>query len=128
MMDSDLIQAAMANWARRGLPARIDVMQTAKLLGFAEHDIPILMAARKLIPLGEPASNAPKFFAAVEIIQFAMDKEWLHKASKEVSRHWRHKRARRLTPPTFPKRTSSAEKVSPKSSPECSPNAPFGSN
>jgi hypothetical protein len=118
MTDNDQIQSAIATWARKGLPARIDVTQTAKLLGFAEHDIPILMAARKLIPLGEPATNAPKFFAAVEVIQFTMDKEWLHKATKEVSRRWRDKRSRRLMPPTFPKRTSSDEKASPRSSPD----------
>jgi hypothetical protein len=52
-MTDDMMQAAMTTWASRGLPARIDVAATAKLLGFAEHDIPILMAAGKLTPLGE---------------------------------------------------------------------------
>ena len=42
----------------RGLPARLDVVVTAKLLGFAEHDIPVLAAAGKLTPLGDPAERA----------------------------------------------------------------------
>jgi hypothetical protein len=41
---------------------------TARLLGLAEHDIPILMAGGKLTPLGDPAPNAPKWFAAVEMV------------------------------------------------------------
>ncbi|HXR47517.1 MAG TPA: hypothetical protein VN784_08750 [Candidatus Limnocylindrales bacterium] len=38
-MTDDLTQAALATWAARQLPARLDVAATAKLLGFAEHDI-----------------------------------------------------------------------------------------
>jgi len=94
-MSEDLTRAALASWATRHLPARLDVMATAKLLGFAEHDIQILMAAGKLIPLGDPAPNAPKWFAAVEVVGLATDRDWLHKATREVSKHWRHKRERR---------------------------------
>jgi len=82
----------MATWAARGLPARLDVAETARLLGFAEHDIPILMASGKLKPLGDPAPNAPKWFAAIEIIRLAVDQDWLHKATREVTKYWRHKR------------------------------------
>jgi len=62
-----------ATWAARHLPARLDVSAAAKLLGFAEHDIQILKAAGKLTPLGDPAPNAPKWFAAVEMIRLAAD-------------------------------------------------------
>jgi hypothetical protein len=54
----------LATWAARDLPARLDVAQTSKLLGFAEHDIQILMAVGKLTPLGDPSPNAPKWFAS----------------------------------------------------------------
>jgi hypothetical protein len=97
-MTDDLMKTTMATWAARNLPARLDVAATAKLLGFAESDIQILMAAGKLTPLGDPAPNAPKWFAAVEIIQFAGDQDWLHKATKEIAKHWRHKRERCRTP------------------------------
>jgi hypothetical protein len=94
-MSTDSIQGAMATWAARDLPARLDVAQTAKLLGFAEHDIQVLMATRKLTPLGDPA---PKWFAAIEVIGLAADVDWLNKATKDVTKYWRHKRERRVNP------------------------------
>jgi hypothetical protein len=84
--------------AAKDLPARLDVVATAKLLGFAEHDIQILMAVGKLTSLGDPAPNAPKWFAAVEVIRLATDTDWLHKATKEISKYWRNKRVRLQTP------------------------------
>jgi hypothetical protein len=93
-MTDETIQATLPVWAARNLPARLDVMATAKLLGFAEHDIQILMSVGKLKPLGDPAPNAPKWFAAVEMVRLAGDIEWLHKATREISKYWRHKRAR----------------------------------
>src|ERR1035441_8424309 len=93
-MTDDLMQTAMATWAAKDLPARIDVATTAKLLGFTESDMQILMGARKLTPLGDPAPNAPKWFAAVEMIRLAADQDWLHKATKEVAKYWQHKRDR----------------------------------
>jgi hypothetical protein len=110
-MNGDFLNVALTTWARRHLPARLDVTATAKLLGFAEHDIQILMAARKLTPLGDPAPNAPKWFAAVEIIQLAADRDWLHRATKELSKYWRNKRERRRfgPPSTAPESSASEE-------------------
>ena len=116
MMDDVMNQAVVMAWARRNLPGRLGVLETAKLLGFAEHDIPILMATKKLTPLGDPAPNAPKWFASIEIVKFAADKEWLSKAAKEVSKHWRYKRASRTTPPVFPRKESRVESSSPEAS------------
>jgi hypothetical protein len=97
-MTDDLTQAALATWAARNLPARLDVAATAKLLGFTENDIQVLMAVGKLTPLGDPAPNAPKWFAAVEMIRLATDQDWLHKATKEIAQYWRHKRERQMNP------------------------------
>jgi hypothetical protein len=47
-MSNDVMQAAVATWAARDLPARLNVAETAKLLGFAEHDIRILTRKAKL--------------------------------------------------------------------------------
>jgi hypothetical protein len=52
----------------------------------------------KLTPLGDPAPNAPEWFAAVEMIRLAADQDWLHKATKEISKYWRNKRERRQSP------------------------------
>ena len=78
-------------------------MAAAKLLGFAESDIQILMAVDKLTPLGDPAPNAPKWFAAVEMIRLAADQDWLHKATKEISKYWQHKRERHMNPLPSPR-------------------------
>ena len=98
-MDDQVLQAAVAAWAARGLPARLDATSTAKLLGFAEHDIQVLLRVGKLTALGDPAPNAPKWFSAVELIRLAADRDWLSRASREVSKYWRHKRKRCSRPP-----------------------------
>ena len=132
-MKNDSLHAAMSTWAARDLPARLGAGDTARLLGFAEHDIQVLMAAGKLTPLGDPAPNAPKWFAAVEVIQLATDRDWLNKATREVSKYWRHKHERersQVTPRNWGRRSNrlSVEKVSPKSSPEPSPKGQLASN
>lgn len=52
-MTEDVMQAGWAAWAASGLPARVDVAATAKLPG-------------------DPAPNAPNWFAAVEAMRFAV--------------------------------------------------------
>ena len=61
------VQEAMALLNCRRLPVRLNSSEVALLLGFQEHDISALVAARLLAPLGKPAANAPKYFAAVEV-------------------------------------------------------------
>jgi len=73
------------------LPARLNTSETALLLGFQEHDIAPLIAAKLLVPLGKPAPNAPKFFAAVEIVERAANADWLSNATKAIAKHWRRK-------------------------------------
>ena len=91
-LNDEAMTATLATWAARNLPARLDVKATARLLGYAEHDIQILIGTGTLEPLGEPAPNAPKWFCAIEIIRLATDRDWLHKATREISKHWRQKR------------------------------------
>jgi hypothetical protein len=73
------------------LPARLNTSEVALLLGFHEHDIAPLIAARLLAPLGKPAPNAPKYFAAVEMVERASNSEWLSDATKVIAKHWRRK-------------------------------------
>lgn len=133
-MSNDVMQAAMSTWAAKDIPARLDVAGTAKILGFPEHDIQVLMASRKLTPLGNPAPNAPKWFSAIEVIGLAADRNWLNRATREVSKYWRHKRERREDPAFAGRRASRragptmVEKVSPDSSPEPSPNGRLASD
>ena len=73
------------------LPARLDFTQAAALLGFREHDIPILVRARLLKPLGNPAANCVKYFSSVELEKLANEEAWLARATKAVNDHWRKK-------------------------------------
>jgi len=60
------------------LPARLNTTETAVLLGFHEHDIPVLTAVGLLAPLGKPAPNAPKYFASVQISALGENAERLN--------------------------------------------------
>ncbi|HUD46533.1 MAG TPA: hypothetical protein VMR33_06870 [Candidatus Baltobacteraceae bacterium] len=71
------------------LPARLDVNQAADVLGFLPHEIVVLQKVGLLKPLGKPAPNGHKFFCATEISALAQNREWLDKATRAVTRHWR---------------------------------------
>ena len=75
----------------RRLPARLNTSEAAVVLGFQDHDIPSLMAARLLTPLGKPAANSPKYFASIEIVARADDREWLSTATRAIAKHWLRK-------------------------------------
>lgn len=65
--------------------------QTAWVLNCQPHDVPVLVAARLLKPLGTPQPNSVKYFAAVNVIEFIKDRSWLAKMTNAVSQHWRTK-------------------------------------
>lgn len=79
----------------RRLPARLTTGEAAIVLGFQEHDIAPLVAAKLLTPLGKPAPNAPKYFASVDILTAAEDREWLSQATRTLSKHWHGKNERK---------------------------------
>src|SRR5271156_3330766 len=72
----------------RRLPGRINADQVAILLGFMPHDIPILVKAKMLKPLGSPAQQAVKYFAAAEIEKLAHEEAWPGGATKSTYNHW----------------------------------------
>jgi len=73
------------------LPARLDMEQIADLLGFQKHDIPVLVKAKLLAPLGNPAPNAPKWFASAIILELSKDEKWLSRATRLISLNWKKK-------------------------------------
>src|SRR5438876_6135884 len=79
----------------RRLPGRLNTSETAVLLGFQEHDMATLVAAKLLAPLGKPAANSPKYFAAVEIAERAVNAEWLSSATKVLAKHWLRRNQRK---------------------------------
>jgi hypothetical protein len=72
-------------------PARLDAEQAAWYLGFQPHDVPVLIAAGLLRPLGKPQHNAVKYFATVELEALRSDTKWLAKATDAVQARWRRK-------------------------------------
>ena len=89
------LQDALALLNCRRLPGRLNTAETAVLLGFQEHAIPALIAGKLLAPLGKPAANAPKYFAAVDVLNAAQDREWLSQATRALSRYWSEKNGRK---------------------------------
>ncbi|MDB6016340.1 MAG: hypothetical protein JWR19_829 [Pedosphaera sp.] len=77
------------------LPARVSGREAAVLLGFSEHDLPILVRAHLLKPLGQPGPNSPKHYASIELLQHAQDVKWLHRATEIVAKNWQKRNARR---------------------------------
>lgn len=63
------------------LPGRL----TAALLGFGAHDIPALVRAKLLKPIGKPKANCVKWFASVDVEALRNSSKWLDAATKAVS-------------------------------------------
>ena len=76
-------------------PARLTVEQTAWALACQAHDIPVLVAARHLKPLGNPFPNSVKYFATIQVIEHTKDVVWLAKATNIIQQFWRDKNARK---------------------------------
>jgi hypothetical protein len=77
------------------LPGRINAEQTAALLGFQIHDIPVLVRAKLMQPLGNPSQAAPKWFSSAEVELLRHDTKFLARATKTISSNWQ-KRNRRI--------------------------------
>lgn len=79
----------------RRLPARISSAEAAAVLGFSEHEIPLLVSAGLLKTLGRPAKNGPKYFSSSEILAVSGDRNWLSKATATVTKYWHGKNLRK---------------------------------
>jgi hypothetical protein len=84
-------QTEFLSW--KVVPARLDATQTAWFLGFEPHEIPRLVTAGLLKPLGHPARNSTKFFATETLEQFRRDEKWLARASDAIASYWRERNA-----------------------------------
>ena len=79
------------------IPARLTAEQTAWVLNCQPHDVPILVAARLLKPLGNPPPNSVKFFAMLELLEQIKDRTWLAKVTNALNQHWQVRNAARKT-------------------------------
>jgi hypothetical protein len=78
------------------LPARLLAEEVAWVLNCQPHDVPVLVANRMLRPLGNPAANGVKFFAASDVLAASNDRAWLAKMTNTITQHWRNKNCRKL--------------------------------
>src|ERR1700739_623138 len=77
------------------LPARLTAEQAGWVLNCQSHDIPALVNARLLKPLGSPSPNSTKYFATADVLEMAKDRGWLVKVSNTICQHWQHQNARK---------------------------------
>lgn len=61
----------------------------AEALGVATHDIPPLMRAGLLKPLGHPQRYCMKKFSRETLARNIADETWLDKVAAAIHRHWR---------------------------------------
>jgi hypothetical protein len=67
----------------------------ALVLNCQAHDVPVLVVARLLKPLGNPQPNSVKYFSTSEVLELAKDRTWLAMMTNTVSQHWRRKNLRK---------------------------------
>ena len=77
------------------LPSRLTAEQTGWVLNCQPHDIPALVNARLLKPLGNPSQNSTKYFATADVLESAKEKTWLVKVTNTISQHWQHQNTRK---------------------------------
>ena len=70
------------------LPARLTSEQAGWVLNCQPHDIPALIHARLLKPLGNPAQNGGKFFCTTDVLELTKARSWLVKITTAIHTHW----------------------------------------
>jgi len=70
------------------LPARLSAEEVGHVLGFQVHDVPVLVGAGLLKPLGKPAQNGVKYFATTTVEVLGRDEKWLGRATEALRQHW----------------------------------------
>lgn len=81
----------------RQLPARLTAEQVGWVVNCQLHDVPILVSANLLKPLGNPPQNGIKFFATREVLELSRDEKWLHRATAAITRYWQEQSQRKRT-------------------------------
>ncbi len=84
------------------LPARLTAEQAAWVLNCQVHDMPALIAARLIKPLGNPPVNGIKFFATADLLEHTKDRAWLVRVTSTIYQHWQKKNASQRHPAVRP--------------------------
>jgi hypothetical protein len=78
------------------LPVRLTGEQAGWVLNCQPHDIPALIHARLIKPLGNPSSNGTKYFATADLLEIAKDRSWLVKMTTAINTHWQKQNAKNI--------------------------------
>jgi hypothetical protein len=76
------------------LPGRLTTAQAAIVLGVRAHDMPALIEAFLIKPLGASSRNAAKFYMGVEIEKLRADRDWMETATEAIREYWQRKNKR----------------------------------
>jgi hypothetical protein len=82
------------------LPVRLTGEQAGWVLNCQPHDIPALIHARLLKPLGNPSANSTKYFATADLLEIGKDRAWLVKMTVAINTHWQKQNANQKPVPT----------------------------
>jgi hypothetical protein len=77
------------------LPVRLTAEQAGWVLNCQPHDIPALIHARMLKPLGNPSANGAKYFATADLLEITKDRAWLVKMTTAINQHWHRQNSRK---------------------------------
>ena len=75
-------------------PVRLNAEQAGWVLNCQPHDIPALIHARLLKPLGNPSANGTKYFATADLLEIAKDRSWLVRMTTTIHTHWQKQNAK----------------------------------
>ena len=78
---------------------RLTAQQVAWLLNCRDHDIPALVAAKLLKPLGNPPANGVKYFGTTFVLERCQDVAWLARVTNAIHDYWRRKNAAKKPKP-----------------------------
>jgi hypothetical protein len=78
------------------LPGRLNAQEAAWYLGFSPHEIPMLIGAHLLDPLGRPPEHGIKFFLRADLEPLRDDSTWMAKASDAILTYWKHQNLKRI--------------------------------
>jgi hypothetical protein len=80
-------------------PVFLTKKKVAEALGIATHNIPPLVRAGLLKPLGRPGRYCVKHFSRDALAEKFASPEWLDKVVAAIHRHWRRKNALKRNQP-----------------------------
>jgi hypothetical protein len=98
-LQSKFLMEFLMEYLAGATPAHLTAEQVAWVLNCQAHDVPVLVAARLLKPLGNPPPNSVKFFAASELLEQVKDRTWLAKVTNALNQHWQKRNAAKQNRP-----------------------------